>query len=195
MTLSLVPADGPSQTVLRREFFIEAAIRTFSEVGYRGASVETIAAAAGISPSYLLRLFKSKSRIFEECIDLSFARMSENMAAAATGFPHGKEAALAVYNCHMILTRRQDVDALFELQAFAASATNEVFREAVHAQMAYRWRAIRDVTGLAPLHIKILFALCQQNTSLAKLGLTSLVESDAWAADVTHAVTTRCFSF
>ncbi|MGB3330127.1 MAG: helix-turn-helix domain-containing protein, partial [Thermomicrobiales bacterium] len=48
----------------RREDVLEAALVEFATFGYHGGSTERIAAAAGISQPYVLRLFGSKKALF-----------------------------------------------------------------------------------------------------------------------------------
>jgi AcrR family transcriptional regulator len=55
----------------RRAVIIEAASRTFAERGYLGASMERIAAAAGVSAPLIYEHFPSKKELYVELLDLN----------------------------------------------------------------------------------------------------------------------------
>jgi len=55
----------------RRAVIIEAASRTFAERGYVGASMERIAAAAGVSAPLIYEHFASKKELYIELLDLN----------------------------------------------------------------------------------------------------------------------------
>jgi AcrR family transcriptional regulator len=54
----------------RRAVIIEAASRTFAERGYLGASMERIAAAAGVSAPLIYEHFESKKQLYIELLDM-----------------------------------------------------------------------------------------------------------------------------
>jgi AcrR family transcriptional regulator len=55
----------------RRAVIIDAASRTFAERGYLGASMERIAAAAGVSAPLIYEHFASKKELYVELLDLN----------------------------------------------------------------------------------------------------------------------------
>jgi AcrR family transcriptional regulator len=55
----------------RRAVIVEAASRTFAERGYLGASMERIAAAAGVSAPLIYEHFASKKELYIELLDLN----------------------------------------------------------------------------------------------------------------------------
>jgi AcrR family transcriptional regulator len=55
----------------RRAVIVEAASRTFAERGYMGASMERIAAAAGVSAPLIYEHFASKKDLYIELLDLN----------------------------------------------------------------------------------------------------------------------------
>ena len=55
----------------RRAVIIDAANRTFAERGYLGASMERIAAAAGVSAPLIYEHFASKKELYIELLDLN----------------------------------------------------------------------------------------------------------------------------
>ncbi len=54
-----------------REKIMQAAVRLFSEEGYRGTTTRKIAEAAGVNESTLFRTFESKDTLFREILSLS----------------------------------------------------------------------------------------------------------------------------
>jgi len=75
-----------------REQLLDAAARVFAERGYRGASVEAIAAAAGVTKGALYWSFESKAELFfsllEERVDQrlrALAEQAQAIAAAGAG--------------------------------------------------------------------------------------------------------------
>lgn len=59
----------------RRDLVLDAAVAEFGAHGWHGARIEAIAARAGISHPYLLRLFASKRKLFMTATDRAFDRM------------------------------------------------------------------------------------------------------------------------
>jgi len=52
----------------RREQILDAAARVFGERGYAGSTTDQVAQAAGISQPYVVRMFGSKEKLFDEVI-------------------------------------------------------------------------------------------------------------------------------
>ncbi|SCY29427.1 transcriptional regulator, TetR family [Lachnospiraceae bacterium XPB1003] len=65
-----------------RDKILEEALRLFSEKGYDGTSVESIAEAVGIKAPSLYKHFKGKEDILNCIIDVSEKRYSENFGSA-----------------------------------------------------------------------------------------------------------------
>ena len=65
-------ADEPPRRLsaeVRREQILRAAAVVFGERGYEGATTDLVARAAGISQTYVVRMFGSKERLFLEVVD------------------------------------------------------------------------------------------------------------------------------
>ena len=69
----------------RRAQVLEVAAREFGEAGLRGASIEEIARAAGITQPYVFRIFGSKKALFLEVVSRSFTKLAESMRDSAEG--------------------------------------------------------------------------------------------------------------
>ncbi len=79
----------------RREHLLDAAMTEFAQLGYAGSSTERIAAAAGISQSYVFRLCGSKLELFVAALDRCHERAIDTFRNAA-GDLRGEDALLAI---------------------------------------------------------------------------------------------------
>ncbi|MCR5208688.1 MAG: TetR/AcrR family transcriptional regulator [Lachnospiraceae bacterium] len=81
-----------------KDRILEEALRLFSEKGYDGTSVESIAEAVGIKAPSLYKHFKGKEEILNCIIDISEKRYSENFGTAHSSWelPESKEAFIKV---------------------------------------------------------------------------------------------------
>lgn len=61
----------------RRELIVEAAADLFAERGYRGASIEEIARASGVTAPVLYEHFASKRELYRELLERHFAELRE----------------------------------------------------------------------------------------------------------------------
>jgi len=61
-------ADEESRSARKRRAIIEAAITVFLQKGYKGASVDEIAALAGVSKQTMYRYFDDKEALFSEIV-------------------------------------------------------------------------------------------------------------------------------
>ena len=71
----------------RREQVLAVAAQEFAAAGLSGASTETIAHRAGITQTYVFRLFGTKKRLFLACVDAAFERLTLALLAAAAAQP------------------------------------------------------------------------------------------------------------
>ena len=69
----------------RKHQLIEEAIRAFGRDGYAGASLDQIAAAAGIRKQTLLYYFPTKEALLEACLAAAGARLVETLNEALSG--------------------------------------------------------------------------------------------------------------
>jgi len=119
----------------RREVIANAATVLFSEHGYRGASIEAIARASGVTPPVVYEHFESKRELYRDLLERHFAELRE------------------VWGEHFVgddpLERRiaQSFDAWFAYVEVHPFAGRVLFRystdpeiEAVHAEVAERSR-------------------------------------------------------
>jgi len=131
----------------RRELILQAAARTFAERGYHGASMSSIAAAAGIAPSVIYDHFASKSALHIELL----TRHARAMVEATTHLPAGETGEDLV---------RHSTDAFFGYVEQNRYAWRMLFRDppadvqtaAIHEEIHQRGTAaIAALIHLAPM--------------------------------------------
>ena len=59
----------------RRELVLTAATKVFGELGYAGATTDTVAKAAGVSQPYVVRIFGTKEKLFLEVLERAGTRL------------------------------------------------------------------------------------------------------------------------
>ncbi len=152
----------------RREEILEAAVAEFAAGGLRGASVEDIAGAAGVSQPYVYRLFGTKKDLFLAAMRRVRGRVREAFRRAAEADPENALQAMGRSYDRSLLGRKER---LMLLQGFAASDDPEV-REAVGEGYAELWRFVEQTTGAGEEQVRNFFAAGMLLTVDAAIGLT-----------------------
>jgi AcrR family transcriptional regulator len=166
----------------RRAQILSIAAEEFAAGGLHGTSTETIARRAGITQTYIFRLFGTKKNLFIQVVQAAFGQLTDGMQAAA-GACTGLDALSAMgLTYDAMLADRTAL--LLQLQGFAAASDPEV-REAVRASLARMWHMVADVTGLDPVTVKSFLAFGMLLNNAAALELREVDEP--WA----HGVRTR----
>ena len=81
----------------RRRTILDAALRLFAERGYEGASVDDIAAEAGITVAVIYRHFKSKEELHAEVLQEQWQHLLTRQAEVVFSVPPGRERLRAAY--------------------------------------------------------------------------------------------------
>jgi AcrR family transcriptional regulator len=162
----------------RRAQILEIAAQEFADGGLRGASVEAIAQAAGITQPYVFRIFGSKKALFLEVVAGSFGRLAESMRAAAEGRTGLDALAVMGARYNALLADRTALQ--LQLQAYAACGDPEV-RDAVRRHLASLWETAAS-TGLDPVTIKTFLAYGMLLNTNAALGLAEV--DTRWARGI-----------
>jgi AcrR family transcriptional regulator len=79
LSIKAKPA-GPQKRLsaaARREVILEAAASAFAERGYRGASVDAIAARSGVTPPVIYEHFGSKRELYRELLERHYAELRQ----------------------------------------------------------------------------------------------------------------------
>src|SRR5699024_12453322 len=97
---------------------LNSAIRVFSDLAYRSASMDLIARDARISKPMLYLYYGSKEELFSACVTRESGRLIEHLTAAATG-PMGSRGRL-----------KSVVEALLEFVDRHSDSWNVVYRQA-----------------------------------------------------------------
>lgn len=172
----------------RREQLLGLAAEEFAISGLRGASTEALARRAGITQTYVFRLFGSKKALFLQVVRRVFGRLIDGMSEAA-GESAGREAIgkMGRYYNGALADR---TELLVQLQAFAACGDEEV-REVVREQMARMWTATAERTALPPVAVKTFLAYGMMLNVVAALQVDEVDEE--WARGLRTLVHTGLF--
>ena len=162
----------------RRDQLLELAAEEFARAGLHGTSTDTLARRAGITQTYVFRLFGSKKALFLQVVERAFSRLIDGMDQARQQRT-GRDAVAAMGQFYdSALADRTAL--LVQLQAFAACGDPEV-REAVREHMSRMWAAA-ERSGLPPVAVKTFIAYGMLlNTSAA---LESSEVDEDWALGI-----------
>jgi AcrR family transcriptional regulator len=139
----------------RREQILELATEAFATAGLHGTSTETLARRAGITQTYVFRLFGTKKALFLRVVERAFGRLIEGMEQAG-GDSEGRDALSAMGRFYdAALADRTGL--LVQLQAFAACGDPEV-RDAVRSHLARMWAAVDQRANLDAVGVKTFLA-------------------------------------
>jgi AcrR family transcriptional regulator len=163
----------------RRAQILEVAATEFAEGGLRGASMEAIAKAAGITQPYVFRLFGSKKALFLDVVERSFAQLGARMQSAAEK-QTGLDALAAMGSSYNALLADRTALQL-QLQAYAACGDPEV-RDAVRRHLEQLWRVVASGTSLDPVTVKTFLAYGMLLNTNAALRLADV--DQAWARGI-----------
>jgi AcrR family transcriptional regulator len=166
----------------RRTDVIAAAIIEFATYGLHGASTEAIAARAGISQPYVLRLFGTKKALFlaavqavtEQIMDLWKRALEEADPALSpeemlrTLGEHYKVLMVEVHGLRLIL------------QSFSSAEDPEIRAES-HRCLKDMHSWITANVRAHPASIQRWFATGMMLTVATSIGAVELVDSEAWA--------------
>jgi AcrR family transcriptional regulator len=161
----------------RREAVLDAAIAEFSQYGLHGSSTEAIANRAGISQPYVFRLFGTKQELFLMAAERVFDRILETFREAAAGAPENMLEAMGA-SFVLLLSQRQELMML--LQAFAASADEEVQRE-VRRRFAEVYDYVATTTGADEDVVREFIASGMLLVVAAALDLPTVMHKEEWA--------------
>lgn len=150
-----------------------------------GTSTETLARRAGITQTYVFRLFGSKKALFLQVVQRAFGRLIDGMDTeggkqAAKNLGAGRESLAAMGEFYdRALADRTGL--LVQLQAFAACGDPEI-RAVVREQMARMWAVTAERTDLPPVAVKTFLAYGMWLNAAAALEVDE-VDAD-WARGI-----------
>jgi AcrR family transcriptional regulator len=105
---------------IREQQMLDSAIRVFSDLGYRSASMDTIARDARISKPMLYLYYGSKEELFSACVTRESGRLIDHLTSAAAAGGSGPRGSL-----------ESVVQAFLEYVDENTDSWNVVYRQAV----------------------------------------------------------------
>jgi AcrR family transcriptional regulator len=180
------PARQLSTGDERRETVLRTAVRAFAARGYYGTPTVDIAREAGISQSYLYRLFPAKEDLFiavvRRCFQLARESLAEGAAKAASAAPDDVLAAMG--EAYARLT--SDPDILLLLTQAQCAAQEPAVGAAVQAEYARLVEYVRAASGGTDRDIQQFFATGMLCHLLVAIGAPSV---DArWARTLSEGI-------
>lgn len=157
---------------IREQQMLDSAIRVFSYLGYRSASMDMIARDAEISKPMLYLYYGSKEDLFSACVTRESGRLIEHLTTAASG-PTGSRDQL-----------QSVVEAFLEFVDVHADSWRVVYRQAI-AEPAFSEEVERTRSVLIDLTTDLLEHNSRDNRDRAALEVvsTALVGAGEAVAD------------
>ena len=146
----MTPARARMSASQRRELVLHAALIEFAARGLHGTSAQDIARQAGISQSYLFRLFPTKEALFLAVVRGCFQQMAEVFAAAAAG-QAGEDALQAMGAAFAQLCQQRTLP-LMQVHAYTACTDPEI-RAATRTAAGDLTDCLERLTGLPPAQV------------------------------------------
>jgi AcrR family transcriptional regulator len=164
----------------RRKVVLDAAAALFAERGYRGASIEEIARASGVTPPVVYEHFKSKRELYRELLERHFAELRgvwrehfSGEGAAGERVARSFDAWFAYVEAHPFAGR----------VLFRYSTDPEI--EAIHADVAVRSReSIMPLFAAEPGAENVAGSIAEEGMEMAWVVLRGVLQGLAvWWAD------------
>jgi AcrR family transcriptional regulator len=156
-----------------------AAVQVFARTGFHATPVTDVAAAAGVSPAYVFRLFAGKVGLFVAAVENTYARVAETMEHAGAGSPSSdpQDRLDAMTAAYVALIEDED---LIMMQAHAQSAGSvPEIRAAVQRGLGEVVRTVGVVSGATPEAVQRFIAYGQLCHLIVQADLASVRSS--WA--------------
>ena len=161
---------------IREQQMLDSAISVFSDLGYRSASMDTIAKHASISKPMLYLYYGSKEELFSACVVRESGRLIERLTAAATGSDGPRDSLESV------------VEAFLDYVDQNTDSWNVVYRQAM-AEPAFRDEVERTRSVLVDLTTELLVqnSVDERSREVLEVVATALVGAgEAVANRVAH---------
>lgn len=169
----------------RREDVISAAIIEFATLGLHGASTEAIAARAGISQPYVLRLFGTKKALFLVSIEqvceqiMATWQRGLDLALARDADSSPEDRLLAMGREYVGLVGAVDGLRLV-LQSFSSAEDPDV-RASAHRWLGTMFDWVRVASGADAEAVQQFFATGMMLTVAASIRASDAVDTEPWA--------------
>ena len=138
-----VPVGARLRAAERRAQLLKVARRLFARDGYRGASMESIAEAAGVTKPVLYQHFPSKRALYEALLAVDLGRLTEELEAAFSQVEGNAERLRRGFRAYLEFVHdHEDAFRLLFTEALALEADFERQVAAFRAWVAERVAAI-----------------------------------------------------
>ncbi|MDR5698739.1 TetR/AcrR family transcriptional regulator [Agromyces aerolatus] len=167
----------------RRPIVVQAAIHAFARTGIR-ATVADVAARAGISTAYVLKLFPRKEALFAAAVDSSFGRILDVLGEGARrATDHSPDAIIAAMRrAYAHLLTEPDLLCL-QMHAQSAADIPEI-GSALRRGYASVTEFVFSRSGSTDASVQRFLAFTQLCQLIASLGITEATEH--WTRVLTH---------
>jgi AcrR family transcriptional regulator len=170
--------DSLSTADERRRQVLAAALKVFAVDGYHGSSTATIAKEAGISHSYVFKLYPTKEDMFVAVVEYCFNRIVERFQEAAEGVAGTPSERLQqIGRTYADILRDRNL-MLVQLHAYSASNVPAI-REAVKVGVRRIVEYIQTETGVSDDEVREFIGQGLLATINVALGIEYLQEP--WA--------------
>jgi AcrR family transcriptional regulator len=129
--------------VRTREELVQAARQVFLERGYHGASLETVAAAAGFSTGAVYSAFQGKADLFLAVLDARIAERAQQMAQVGAAAATMADFAEQLARQFVATSKRERAWSLLVVEFWAHAARDPVLRR----QFAARHDALKSAVA------------------------------------------------
>jgi AcrR family transcriptional regulator len=170
----------------QRPRITSAAVRVFAEKGFHATPVADVAAAAGVSPAYVFRLFTDKLGLFVAAVEDTYSRVARTLTQAGeeSAAPDAAGRLEAMTEAYVALIADQD---LIRMQSHAQSASSvPEIRSAVQRGLGEVVDAVSTASGAAPEAVQRFLAYGQLCHLIVQADLIDLPTS--WARTVTAGI-------
>jgi AcrR family transcriptional regulator len=140
----------------RRQHVLDAAIATFADAGYHGASTTMIAERAGISQPYVYALFRNKRELFLAAYREVAERIRARLLAAADGVDGPEERLRAMGEAYLQMIGNS-AEVRCQLQAYAAAGDREL-QAPIRDEFVHLFESVREVAGVSREEAAFFFA-------------------------------------
>ncbi|GAB1516548.1 TetR/AcrR family transcriptional regulator [Actinophytocola sp. KF-1] len=170
----------------RTEQIVSAAVTAFSSGGYAGTSTDDVARLAGVSQPYVIRLFRSKQRLFLAAVEHACGRIESAFRDS------GADDLAGLGDAYDTLLAQRELLGML-LHGFAASADEDI-AAVVRARFGRIHDTIRELTGAEPAEITRFLGTGMLLTVLAAMRAIGpgAPAPEGWLADIASVFPSLC---
>jgi len=172
---SRMPADE------RRILILDAATEVFGQRGYAGATTDRVAAAAGVSQPYVVRMFGTKEKLFLEVLRRDLDRLLTAFRAEVeliSDYPLGERLGLAYVDL------LQDRGLLLSLMHGFVLGSDPVIGEVARCGFLDVYRFLKNEAGFSPEEAADFMAQGMLLNTLVGIRMTDDYDSDEDAREL-----------